>query len=203
MSIESEAVVDVFEMAGIPKFDISIINDDFLESAKVQKSGSEIKLELIRQIINNEIKVRQHKNLIKYKKLKEAVERIIRDYHQHFFDSLIALQKMREVAREIQEGEVRKTTLGLNEEEEAFYEILAQHKTAIANFDIIKDIVKEVTAAIKKNLQIDWFKKPDARAQIILAVKRILCNKVEGNELKVILSEIMEQADARYRELVA
>ena len=88
-------------------------------------------------------------------------------------------------------------------EEEAFYEILAQHKTAIANFDIIKDIVKEVTAAIKKNLQIDWFKKPDARAQIILAVKRILCNKVEGNELKVILSEIMEQADARYRELVA
>lgn len=80
-SIESEAVVDVFEMAGIPKFDISIINDDFLESAKEQKSGTEIKLELIRQIINNEIKVRQYKNLIKYKKLKEAVERIIKDYH--------------------------------------------------------------------------------------------------------------------------
>ena len=140
---------------------------------------------------------------IKYKKLKEAVERIIKDYHQHFFDSLIALQKMREVARDLQEEEIRRTALGLNDEEEAFYEILAQHKTAISDFGLIKDIVKNVTAAIKKNLQIDWFKKPDARAQIMLAVKKVLRNKVEGNELQIILSEIMEQADARYRELVA
>ncbi|HLP50491.1 MAG TPA: type I restriction endonuclease subunit R, partial [Chitinophagales bacterium] len=80
-SIESEAVVDVFEMAGIAKFDISIINDDFLATAKKQKSGMEIKIELLRQIINNEIKLRQHTNLIKYKKLKEEVEKAIGDYH--------------------------------------------------------------------------------------------------------------------------
>ena len=155
-------MVDVFEMAGIQKFDISIINDDFLESAKIKKSGTEIKLELIRQIINNEIKVRQYKNLIKYKKLKEEVERIINDYHTHFFDSLIALEKLREVARDMQEEDSRRQTLGLTDEEEAFYEILASHKTALTDFALIKEIVKEVTAAIKKNLQIDWFKKPDA-----------------------------------------
>ena len=68
---------------------------------------------------------------------------------------------------------------------------------------MIKEIVKEVTAAIKKNLQIDWFKKPDARAQIILAVKRVLKNKIVGDELQVILNEIMDQADARYREVMA
>lgn len=201
-SIDSDKVVDVFEMAGIEKFDISIINDDFLESAKVQKSGTEIKLELIRQIINNEIKIRQYKNLIKYKKLKEEVERIINDYHTHFFDSLIALQKLREVARDMQEEDSRRKTLGLTDEEEAFYEILASHKTALTDFELIKEIVKDVTAAIKRNLQIDWFKKPDARAQIILAVKRVLKNKVVGDELQIILNEIMEQADARYREMV-
>ncbi len=202
-SIDSEAVVDVFEMAGIAKFDISIINDDFLESAKIQKSGTEIKLELIRQIINNEIKIRQYKNLIKYKRLKEEVERIINDYHEHFFDSLIALEKLREVARDMQEEDSRRQTLGLTDEEEAFYEILDSHKTALTDFALIKVIVKEVTAAIKKNLQIDWFKKPDARAQIILAVKRVLKNKIVGDELQVILSEIMDQADARYREVMA
>jgi len=37
----------------------------------------------------------------------------------------------------------------------------------------------------------------------MLAVKKVLRNKVEGNELQIILTEIMEQADARYRELVA
>ena len=202
-SIDSEAVVDVFQMAGIEKFDISIINDDFLISAKEKKSGNELKLELIRQIMNNEIKLRQYKNLIKYKKLKEEVEKIIGDYHDHFFDSLVALQKLREVAREMQEEDRIAASLGFSDEELAFYGILAKHKTAITDFQIIKDIVKEVTAAIKKNLQIDWFKKPDAKAQIMLAVRRTLTKKGVENELQDIMNEIMEQAEARYREWMA
>lgn len=199
-SIESEEVIDVFQMAGIERFDISIINDDFLASAKAKKTGTELKLELIRQIINDEIKVRYPKNLIKYRKLKEEVEKVINDYHNHFFDSLIALEKLREVAKEMQEEDVRRVQLGLSDEEEAFYEILAKHKTAIADFELIKEIVKEITASIKKNLQIDWFKKPDARAQIMLAVRKVLQKKGVEAELKEILEEIMEQAEARYKE---
>ena len=65
---------------------------------------------------------------------------------------------------------------------------------------MIKEIVKEVTATVKKNLQIDWYKKADAKAQIMLAVKRVLMKKGVKLELKEILDEIMEQADARYRE---
>ena len=199
-SIESEEVVDVFEMAGIEKFDISIINDEFLATAKEQKSGNELKLELIRKIMNEEIKLRQFKNLIKYKKLREEVEKIINDYHNHFFDSLVALQKMREAARSMQEEDERRKLLGLTDEEEAFYEILAEHKNAISDFALIKEIVKEVTAAVKKNLQIDWYKKADARAQIMLAVKRVLQRKGVIQELQNILNEIMEQAEARYKE---
>ena len=199
-SIESEEVIDVFQMAGIERFDISIINEDFLASAKEKKSGNELKLELIRQIMNDEIKLRHPKNLIKYKKLKEEVEKVINDYHSHFFDSLIALEKLRELARQMQEEDVRRTQLGLSDEEEAFYEILAKHKTSIADFELIKEIVKDITVSIKKNLQIDWFKKPDARAQIMLAVRRVLTKKGITNELKDILEEIMEQAEARYKE---
>ncbi len=199
-SIESEEVVDVFEMAGIERFDISIINDDFLATAKEKKSGTELKLELIRQILNDEIKVRHLKNLIKYRNLKEEVERIINDYHNHFFDSLVALEKLREVARDMQEEDVRRRQLGLTDEEEAFYEILAKHKTAVTDFELIKEIVKDITASIKKNLQIDWFKKPDARAQIMLSVRKVLQKKGVTAELKEILEEIMDQAEARYRE---
>jgi type I restriction enzyme, R subunit len=199
-SIESEEVVDVFQMAGIAKFDISIINDEFLATAKEQKSGNELKLELIRKIMNEEIKLRQFKNLIKYRRLREEVEKIINDYHNHFFDSLVALQKIREAARAMQEEDERRKQLGLTDEEEAFYEILANHKNAVSDFALIKEIVKEVTAAVKKNLQIDWYKKPDARAQIMLSVKRVLQRKGVSQELQDILNEIMEQAEARYKE---
>ncbi|MBK0403007.1 DUF3387 domain-containing protein [Adhaeribacter sp. BT258] len=200
-SIESEDVVDVFEMAGIERFDISIINDDFLATAKEKKSGNELKLELIRQILNDEIKVRVSRNLVKYRKLKEEVEKIIQDYHNHFFDSLIALQKLRDVAREMQEEDQRRQQLGLTEEEEAFYEILAKHQTAQQDFELIKQLVKELTALIKKNVaQPDWYKKPDTKAQIMLSVKSMLRRKGVGAELQEILNEIMEQAEERYKE---
>jgi type I restriction enzyme R subunit len=202
-SIESEEVIDVFQMAGIPKFDISIISDEFLASAQEKKTGTELKLELIRQIINNEIKLRQYKNLVKYKKLKEEVEKILSQYHSHFFDSLIALEKMREVAREMQEEDARRIQLGFSDEEEAFYEILAKHKTALEDFSVIKETVQEVTKSIKKNLQIDWFKKADAKAQIMLSVRRILQKRGIENEMQEILAEIMEQAESRYREWTA
>jgi type I restriction enzyme, R subunit len=110
------------------------------------------------------------------------------------------LEKLREVARDMQEEDVRRVQLGLTDDEEAFYEILANHKTAISDIELIKEIVKEITASIKKNLQIDWFKKPDARAQIMLSVRKVLQKKGVTDELKDILEEIMEQAEARYKE---
>jgi len=93
-----------------------------------------LKLELIRQILEDEIKVRFYKNIVKSKKLKDEVDKIIKGYHEHFFDSLVALEKMREVAKEYQNEDIRRKQLGLTEEEEAFYEILAHHKTALQDF---------------------------------------------------------------------
>ncbi|RAU81873.1 type I restriction endonuclease subunit R [Pontibacter arcticus] len=199
-SIESEDVVDVFQMAGIERFDISIVTDEFLATAKEQKTGNELKLELLRQIMNDEIKVRSSKNLTKYRKLREEVERIIADYHNHFFDSLVAMEKLREVARQMQEEDQRRNQLGLTDEEEAFYEILANHPNAVQDFDLIKELVQKILAQVKKSAsQPDWYKKDDTKAQLQLAVKSVLRFKVKA-ELQEILDEIMEQAEARYRE---
>ncbi|WP_239022797.1 type I restriction endonuclease subunit R [Pontibacter mangrovi] len=199
-SIESEEVVDVFQMAGIERFDISIINDDFLATAKEQKTGNELKLELLRQIMNDEIKVRSAKNLVKYRKLKEEVEKIIADYHNHFFDSLVAMEKLREVARHMQQEDERRNQLGLTDEEEAFYEILAKHPNAVQDFELIKELVQKILKEVKKSAsQPDWYKKDDTKAQLQLAVKKVLRFKVKA-ELQEILEEVMEQAEARYKE---
>ncbi len=198
-SIESEDVVDVFQMAGIERFDISIITDAFLATAKEQKTGNELKLELLRQIMNNEIKLRSTKNLIKYRKLKEEVEKIISDYHAHFFDSLVAMEKLRAVAKQMQEEDKIRQRLGLTEEEEAFYQILANHPNAVQEVDLIKELVKKILAEVKKSAsQPDWYKKDDTKAQLQLAVKKVLRFKVKAG-LQAILNEVMEQAEERYK----
>jgi type I restriction enzyme R subunit len=50
------------------------------------------------------------------------------------------------------------------------------------------------------NLQLDWYKKPEAQAAIRSALKRELRRNVDLKELNTILAEIMEQAEGQYKE---
>jgi predicted nuclease of restriction endonuclease-like (RecB) superfamily len=110
------------------------------------------------------------------------------------------LMALKKIAKEIQEAEIRHTQLGLSVEEGAFYEIFAKHTNAVSDVELIKGIVKEITDSIKKNLQIDWFKKIEIRAQIKLSVFRVLRKSGVTEELNDILDEIMEQAVLLYYE---
>jgi len=199
-SIDSEEVVDIYSMAGIEKPDISILNEDFLVGAKEKKSGRAIKIEMLRQILNNEIRLRMPKNIRKYISLKEQVDRIIDNYHKNAIDSYTTILELLERAKELQDEDKRIKELGLTEEELAFYDILDLHKNAIKDYSLIRDIVKNVTQAVRKNLQLDWHKKENARAAIRLAVKKQLRGKVDIKELNEILAEIMEQAEGQYKE---
>ncbi|WP_347159069.1 type I restriction enzyme endonuclease domain-containing protein [Pontibacter chitinilyticus] len=112
----------------------------------------------------------------------------------------LAMEKLRDVAKQMQEEDERRNQLGLTEEEEAFYEILAKHPNAVQDFDLIKELVQKILAQVKKSAsQPDWYKKDDTKAQLQLAVKKVLRFKVKA-ELQEILDEVMEQAEARYRE---
>lgn len=90
---------------------------------------------------------------MKYRKLKEEAEKILSDYHNHFFNSFNAMKKLRDVAKEMQEEDHRRNQLYLTVGEEAFDGILANHASAIQDYKLIKEIVKDVTKGIKKNAQ--------------------------------------------------
>ncbi|MFC2125012.1 type I restriction enzyme endonuclease domain-containing protein, partial [Bacteroidota bacterium] len=195
-----DEIVDVYALAGIEKPDISILDDKFLAGAKQQKEGSAIKVELLRQILNNEISARRGRNIHKYKTLKEQIEQVIEKYHKNAIDSYTAIVALVEQAKEIQDEDKRAKELGLSEEELAFYDIVAHHESAIREHDKIKEIVHNVCKAVTKNLQLDWYKKENARAAIRLAVKKELRGKVKLSELDAIMAEIMEQAEGQYKE---
>ena len=55
-------------------------------------------------------------------------------------------------------------------------------------------------ASVKKNLQLDWTKKEDAKAAIRLAVKKELRGIVQFSALDKILAEVIEQAEGQYGE---
>lgn len=199
-SIESDDIIDVFAMAGIERADISILDEDFLLGVKKDKDSIQIKIELLRNILKDEIRMRLPQNIKKYTSLKEELEKVIDKYHANAIDSYTTIAELIERAKEMQEEDKRKSELGLSDEELAFYDILSAKKDIINESGPIQDVVHGVVKAVKSNLQIDWTNKEDAKAAIRLAVKKELRGKVSLSELNTILQEIMEQAEGQFKE---
>ncbi|WP_047547424.1 type I restriction endonuclease subunit R [Psychroserpens sp. Hel_I_66] len=199
-SIDSEDIVDVFAMAGIEKPDISILDETFLLGAKQEKDSHALKIELIKNILKDEIKLRLHKNIKKYTSLREEIEKVIDRYHNNALDSYATIAELIERAKDLQNDDKRTEELGLSEEELAFYDILAAKQDIIKEEGLVKDIVHAVVKAVKRNLQLDWTKKENAKAGIRLAVKKELRGKVSITKLNDILAEIMEQAEGQFSD---
>jgi type I restriction enzyme R subunit len=199
-SIESDDIVDVFAMAGIEKADISILDEQFLLGIKQDKDSIAIKIELLKNILKDEIRMRLPKNIKKYTSLKEELEKVIDRYHSNAIDSYTTIAELIERAKQLQNEDHRTKELGLSDEELAFYDILAAKKEIINEAGPIQDVVHSVVKAVKSNLQIDWMNKEDAKAAIRLAVKKELRGKVKIEELNDILGEIMKQAEGQFSE---
>ena len=198
-SLESQEIVDLAKMYNLDKIDISIVDDRFQAIVK-EKGDENIKVELLRRIINDEIRVRMPKNIRRMRKLKEELEKVLSNYHRNSLDSIAAIKHLLDIANEFQQDDIRTKQLGLTEDELAFYDLLAGSQPLINQAGPIQDLVHTVVNSVKKNLQLDWTKKEDARAAIRLAVKKELRGKVPFSELDNLLKEVIEQAEGQYKD---
>ena len=198
-SLASQEIVDLAKMYNLDKIDISIIDDRF--QAIVKEKGEEnIKIELLRRIINDELKVRMVKNIHKMTNLRDELEKVLGKYHKNSMDSIAAIKHLLDIAQEFQQDDVRTKQLGLTEDELAFYDLLSANEKLLNVKGPIQDLVHSVVASVKKNLQLDWTKKEDARAAIRLAVKKELRGKIPFSELDNLLKEVVEQAEGQYKD---
>ncbi|WP_424495319.1 type I restriction endonuclease subunit R [Salinimicrobium sp. GXAS 041] len=198
-SLESQEIVDLAKMYNLDKIDISIVDDRFQAIVK-EKGDENIKVELLRRIINDEIRVRMPKNIRRMRKLKEELEKVLSNYHRNSLDSIAAIKHLLDIANEFQQDDIRTKQLGLTEDELAFYDLLSANEKLLNQSGPIQDLVHKVVYSVKKNLQLDWTKKEDARAAIRLAVKRELRGKVPFSELDNLLKEVIEQAEGQYKD---
>src|SRR5580765_1975898 len=76
----------------------------------------------------------------------------------------------------MREGQKRGEKLGLSDDEVAFYDALEVNDSAVKVLGepTLKDIARELVAAVRKNEAIDWTVRENVRAQLRVIVKRIL-----------------------------
>lgn len=174
-AIISEEVVDVFDAAGIKRPDISILSDEFL--AEVQSMGHKnLAFELLKRLLNDEIKNRAATNLVQSRKFSEMLAAAVRNYQNGLIDSARIIEELIKMAQEMREADKRGEQMNLRPDELAFYDALADNPSAEAVLgDVtLKAIAHELVDSVRRNTSIDWQLKESVQAKLRVLVKRIL-----------------------------
>jgi len=123
-SITTAGVVDIFKAAGLTKPDISVLDEKFLEEFKF-KEQENLRLKLLKKLIDDEIQLRQRKNLKKYRSFKEMLEDTLQRYHNNAITAAEVVQAMIRIRQEMRSEDQRQKTTGLTDEELAFYDAIS------------------------------------------------------------------------------
>jgi type I restriction enzyme R subunit len=174
-AIISKDVIDVFDAAGLQKPDISILSDEFLAEVQGMPRKS-LALELLKRLLNDEIKSRAKTNLVQGKKFSELLAEAVKRYQNGLVDSTQVIKELIKLARDIREADKRGEKLNLRTDELAFYDALADNPKAetVLGDQILKKIAHELVDSVRKNTSIDWQIKESVQAKLRVLVKRIL-----------------------------
>jgi type I restriction enzyme, R subunit len=174
-AVASDQVVDIFSAAGLKRPDISILSEEFL--AEIQgMPHKNLALEVLRKLLNDEIKTRSKKNIVQSRSFAEMLEQSIRKYQNRAIETAQVIDELIKLAREMREAGQRGQKLDLSDEEVAFYDALEVNDSAvkILGDEALRTIARELVQTIHKNVSIDWTVKESVRAKLRVMVRRVL-----------------------------
>lgn len=204
IAVASEEVIDIFKAAGLKKPDISILSDEFL--AEIQNMPQKnVAVELLRKLLNDEIKLRSRKNVVLSRSFAEMLERTIRSYQNRAIEIAEVIAELIELAKDIREANKRGEKLNLNEDELAFYDALEVNDSAVKVLgdDTLKDIARELVQSVRENATIDWTMKENVRARLRVMVRRILKKYGYPPDMQEKATQtVLEQAEVIARDWV-
>lgn len=174
-AVAPEGVLDIFAAAGLAKPDISILSEDFLADVRGMPQRN-LAVELLQKLLKGELATRRRKNVVQARSFAELLEQTIRRYQNRAIEAAQVIEELIALAREMREAGARGETLGLSDDELAFYDALETNDSAVKVLgdDTLRHIAQELVGTIRRNVTIDWTLRENVRAQLRVLVKRIL-----------------------------
>ena len=173
-SIQSEGVINLFDSQDVGErfslFDPSVLE----EIAKMKEKN--IVVEILRKLMAEQIAIYRRTNVVQATTFSEKITLLMNTYYNGLITNEEVIKELLKAAEEIKALKDEGQSLGLSEEEMAFYDALTKPE-AIKDFytnDQLVEMTRELTEMLRKNRTIDWQKKETARAGMRKMVKRLL-----------------------------
>lgn len=154
-ALVSEKVIDVFDAAGIKKPDISILSEEFLMELKGMEHKN-LALEVLKKLLNDEIKSRAKKNLVKSRTFLEMLENAIKKYHNKILTAAEVIEELIKLSKDIVETDSEAKQMGLTDFEYAFYTAVANNDSAreLMQQEKLRELAVVLTETIRQNASI-------------------------------------------------
>ena len=203
-ALVTEQVIDVFDAAGIKKPDISILSEEFLLEVRNMEYKN-IAMEVLKKLLNDEIKARMKKNMVQSRSLMEMLEDSIKRYHNKVITAAEVIEELIELGKEIKRMNKEPQEMGLSEFEYAFYTAIADNDSAreLMQKEKLRELAVVLFEKVKQNTSIDWAIKESVRAKLKVIVKRTLRQYGYPPDMQALATEtVIKQAELIADELI-
>ena len=197
-AVFSEGVIDVFDLAGLDKPDISLFSDEFLEDVRNLKSRN-LAVELLQRLLLDKIRAHTRTNVVQEKKYSERLLETLRQYHNRAIETAKVIEELIAMAKDLQDAMQRDEELGLAPDEIAFYDALAERPEVLSAMsdETLKSLAIELTEKLRASTSIDWQVRDSVRAKMRLLIKRLLRKyKYPPDGQEGAVGRVIEQAEA-------
>ena len=200
-ALASDGIVDIFKASGLKAPSLDILSEEFLKEVKNMKEKN-VAFELLKKLLNDDIRIRKKKNIIQGKKFSEMISRIVKKYHNNQIDTVQVIEELSKIARDMRLEDSKAHELGLTESEYAFYNVLSDSdSTSFLDDHKMKVLINLIVEAVRKNATVDWEKREDVRAKLRLTVKKLLIKYGYPPELaRIEADRVLEQSEALAHE---
>ncbi len=201
-AVVSEEVVDIFNAVGLDKPNIGILDEDFLNDVRNLPERN-LAVELLERLLEGEIKARFASNVVQQNKFSELLANVIKRYQNRSIETAQVMEELIQMAKKFKEAVNRGVDLGLNSDELAFYDALANNEESVRELgdETLKLIAHELAENLRKSTSVDWSVRESVRASLRLMVKRILRKyKYPPAKQEEAVQLVLEQAESLCEE---
>lgn len=196
-AVIADGVTDVFAMCGLDKPNIGLLSDEFLEDVR-QMPYRNLAVELLEKLLNDGIKAKTRNNVVQEKRFSDRLQETLRKYNNRAIETSQVIEELIQMAKEFQAEMQREASLGLNPDEIAFYDALANNESAVRELgdDTLKQIAREITEKLRRSTTVDWQVRDSVRAQLKILVRRTLQRwKYPPDKAAEAIELVMKQAE--------
>lgn len=174
-AIQEDGIIEIFKAVEKSSPEISIFSKEYMDGLKNIKNKN-IAAELLKKLLEGNIKLYKRTNLVKAELFSEKMEAIMKKYNNRLITSAEVIEELLKLSQEVVEARNEGKEKGLTEDEYAFYVALVKEPNVLREMEdeILIKLAHELTDTVRKNRTVDWEKKESARAFMRREIKRLL-----------------------------